>query len=166
MESVYNYKRGSKKAQEEMFGFIFVIILVSFLVVGVLIFSFSREREPVSRENLRVNNLLNAMMFYTTECEEKSLADLIVACKESELICLLSGPCGISQENVERILKSSLGKEDYYFQAYFTGIGQNFSIVEVKKGTCPGNREALKANSIYSTDDGKIVVELYSCPFP
>ena len=150
-----------KKSQQEMIGFVFVVVLVVIIGFVFLFISMRQSTSIVDRENFRVNNLLNGISYFTTECEKKSIQQVIISCgRGEELVC--GGPCEFAEQKVSEILESSL-KGDYYFTVIKKEDEQEVNLIEIQKGDCPGERTALVANSILP---GKIKVKLFSCPLP
>lgn len=155
----------SKKAQEEMFGFAFVILLVSVIGITFLLLSLRGPKQPAERENFRVNDLLNAVSYYTTTCEKRNVQELLVACYDEALICGEHGPCRFVENELKGILESSL-QGDYFFKAEFRNSEQK-KLIELKRGECPGRRTAYAASSILPAGEGNIIiVDLVSCPLP
>lgn len=155
-------KLKKRKGQQEMLGFAFVILLV--IVIG-LVFLFITLRQPTSiveRESSRVNNLLNGISYYTTDCEKKNIQQIIIACGRGESLTCDIGPCEFARREVQQILEASL-EGDYIFTAEIRGVGER-KLIELKKeeeGVCPGRRVALAANSVLPYN---IFVKLISCP--
>ena len=154
----------NRKAQEEMFGFVLVILLITIMIVAFLFVASKGQDKPIARENLRVSNLLNSMMYFTSECEDKDLSELIISCGNQEFGCDdYGGVCEYAETLSREIIKEFL-KGDYSFT-----VKKEFddeTIINVDKGICPGNRIALKSISILPYASGVIEIELYSCPIP
>lgn len=71
-------KAKTKKAQQEIFGFVIIILLV--IVIGIIILTFSLQRslrKPTFVIDVKVNDLLNAVMHYTTGCKNKKISEII-----------------------------------------------------------------------------------------
>ena len=78
-----------KKAQNEIVGFVLIIIIVS--VIGLIFLSFMIGRgEPIRQESVQISNLLAASMYYTSDCavsfipQYKDGQDLIKSCWNNE----------------------------------------------------------------------------------
>ena len=165
----------NKKAQEEMLGFAFVIVLIVAIGLAFLLLSL-RKASPVEQENFKVNNLLNAIGYLTTSCEKKNVQELIIACNRREPICGKEGACNFVEKELKSILDSSL-RGDYSFTATLKGFAEDAGavnanekferkLIELQKGDCPGKRVALAATSILPAAEGSITVKLVSCPVP
>jgi hypothetical protein len=59
----------NNKAQQEIVGFVLIVVLV---MIGLMIFLvISLRTSPESGESLEVSNMLNAIMKSTTKCASK-----------------------------------------------------------------------------------------------
>ena len=56
----------NKKSQEEIVGFVVVIVLIAVIALVFLGLSLTKKQEPI--ESRQVSNLLGAMLQYTTDC--------------------------------------------------------------------------------------------------
>lgn len=77
--------KDSKHAQQEIIGFVLIIVIVS--IIGVIFLSLSIGRgESSEQTSIELSNLLEASMYYTTDCavgfipQYKNGQDLIKAC--------------------------------------------------------------------------------------
>ncbi len=157
-------KDENKKGQQEMIGFAFVIVLVVIIGLVFLLLALRQPSSIVERESFRVNNLLNGISYYTTECEGKNIQQLIIECQRRSFIC--EDPCNLAREEISQILESSL-KGDYSFTARVESEVEDRDLIDpIKKeakGECPGKRVVLKAISVLPNN---ILVKLVSCPVP
>jgi hypothetical protein len=78
-----------KKAQNEIVGFVLIIIIVS--VMGLIFLSFMIGRgEPIAQDSVKISNLLSASIYYTSDCainyipNYKDGQDLIKSCWNNE----------------------------------------------------------------------------------
>jgi len=162
-------KRIKKRAQEEMVGFVLIILLV--VVVGLVFLGYSlrHKQEPV--QNAEVRSMINAMLVYTTNCSPYfpnyySVQDLIKACYNKENcdnIDMYS--CEYLNSLLKDMLEKSIDIENMSVQAYelkanFVG-GKNESILWIKKGNCTGN--VTLASQQIAAEQGNILVSLKFC---
>ena len=63
----------NKKAQEEIVGFVLIILLVAVIAVVLLAISLSGDREDVGRESKLINSFIISIQRYTTHCEVNSI---------------------------------------------------------------------------------------------
>ncbi|MFH1801294.1 MAG: hypothetical protein ABH804_00455 [archaeon] len=136
--------RNLKKAQEEIIGFVLIIILVSVILLIFLLFSLkTSQKEPV--ESYEVENFLQAMLQYTTECESYtgffSVQNLIVKCYE-DYICLNGkNACDALETTLSEMIEESwkVG-EDRTAKGYMMNItAENKQIISLKNGNVTGN---------------------------
>jgi len=75
----------NKRAQQEMVGFVLIVILVT--IIGLILLTvFINKKE--TRTTAEVSNLLQAVMYYTSDCysqnnEPKEVEDLINECNRN-----------------------------------------------------------------------------------
>jgi len=151
-----------RKAQEEMLGFAFVIVLVVIIGFVILFLTLRSSSSPIEKESSRVNNLLNSISYFTTSCEKRNIQQLILACRRGELACGQDS-CELVKTHISGILSEAL-EGDYRFSVEVTGEGEEQVLLELKKeedGECPGDRNALSSISVLPEST---VVKLTSCP--
>lgn len=97
-----------KKAQEEMVGFILIVVIVSVILLVFLIPSLNKSDTEV--ESYEVQGFIQSFLQYTTNCEKsfgkQSVQDLIFACESGEM-CGNQDSCEVLEEILEEILKES-----------------------------------------------------------
>ena len=93
----------SKRAQEEMVGFILIIILVSVILMIFLAFTILKPRENVV-ESYEANNFLQSTLSHTSECSDAqgslSIQKLIFKCLNSESCTDGEDSCKILNETL------------------------------------------------------------------
>jgi len=111
-------ERKSKKAQQEMIGFVVIILLI--VIVGIIFLSFSlhRSKRSIAYEYQEVNDLLYAMMQYTTNCNYKKMQEVIRDCINGEK-CKDKDACKYVREELENIFNKTIGKSVTY--GWFNG---------------------------------------------
>lgn len=113
------------KGQSEMMGLMIIVILIIFIGLVFLRFSFSeRNSLPELRENIQASNLLSSIIKYDTQ--EGSIKDLIVRCVRNK-------ECGTLEGEVKEIMKNSLDTRTKY----------EFSVIAKDEG----DKEALRMGS-------------------
>lgn len=63
----------NRKAQEEMFGFVVLVVLI--IIIGVIFFIFSLKQTPAATINSKIqkaDDLNIALLAYTTDCRDNS----------------------------------------------------------------------------------------------
>jgi len=103
----------NKKAQEEMVGFVLVVILVAVILLIFIGIFIRSDRGPDNTANLEVTQFLDAMLGYTTNCairyepDYSSVEQLIVDCNKGKLCTSGQMACDVLDETVEKILEAS-----------------------------------------------------------
>ncbi|MEM1577790.1 MAG: hypothetical protein QXM27_02155 [Candidatus Pacearchaeota archaeon] len=104
----------SKKSQHEVFGFVIIILLI--IIIGTLIFSFSFHRtlsKPKYYEDIRINDLMNSIMYFSTSCGYRDVKEVIGLCYNDQK-CDSKSACEYLTQLLGEILNSTLGKERDY----------------------------------------------------
>jgi len=129
----------NKKAQQEIFGFVIIILLV--IVIGVIILAFSLQRsmrKPTFAQDIKVSDFMNAIMRYTTSCNNKKLSDVIVMCSNGENCGGPSnlGACDYIGAELQKILNASFPALEY---GYLNGYNFTAGSVNIENGAHTGN---------------------------
>lgn len=100
----------TKLSQEEMMGFVLIVILVA--VILVIFVGFSLRTEQVENvESYEVESFIQSMLQHTTECrdnfEHLNLNKLIFACIESESCIGGEDSCKVLSENLNGITREA-----------------------------------------------------------
>lgn len=125
------------KAQQEIAGFVLIVLVVS--VIGVVFLSIAFGKPETSKQtSVEVSNLLIASMYYTTDCavnyipQYRDVQDLIKECYNDKIgnyrECLGGEKvCLALEKNLKNILDKSLvvgggsANKAYKLDIYFTG---------------------------------------------
>ena len=102
-----------KKAQQEIAGFVIIVVLVS--VGALLFFSLMLGRgESKLENNAEISYLLKASMYYTTECainfipQYQKLEDLAKLCYNKDKCLSNIDSCVVLNETFKQIIKDAL----------------------------------------------------------
>lgn len=135
-----------KKAQEEIVGFVLIVVIVSILMVvflGILL-----RKPAVISENLDVSQFLDSMLEYNTKCaigyvpRYASVGELMGYCYEGRLCVSGEKSCAVLNESINEIISSSwLVDEGSYYSGYdFDSVymknNRTYSIASTAKGNC------------------------------
>jgi hypothetical protein len=131
------------KAQQEMVGFVLIVVLV---VIALMIFLVISARKPVqSTESAKIENLLSSVMRYTTDCainsepDFETVEDLIKSCyKNKECKNLEMPACDYLNSTMKNILTDLYNTESVY-------QGYDFSVVVSSKDS--SERESMFQDS-------------------
>lgn len=135
----------NKKGQEEIVGFVLIVIMVAVLIVIFIGFSLrSSQKEEVG--NYEIESFLRATLQYTTSCKDRgsylTIQDLIEGCINREK-CLNNDRdnCLVLNEEVNKLLLAGWKIENRPiggYQFYITSDGVNV-IPEIKEGNTTKN---------------------------
>ena len=167
----------NKKSQEEIVGFVVVIVLIAVIALVFLGLSLTKKQEPI--ESRQVSNLLGAMLQYTTDCSVykpayETFRDLAKSCYEG-MQCSSGIPaCQGLKETAEKMLNAAMPNmgidrpvSAYHLNISYSttqstfGMKQQADILALSKGKCSGNN--LSAKELGPLDAGDIEIVLKFC---
>jgi competence protein ComGC len=144
--------RKSKKAQEEIVGFVLVVVIVAviFLVfLGITI----RQKSPVTqRESGDVSQFIGSMMEYTTDCAITSdsayisLGDAVRECYSGSVCRNSERSCDTLNRTLQGAIESNwkMGPDrpikGYIFNSTYVSGNILRGILTIKKGNCTAER--------------------------
>lgn len=119
----------NKRAQEEMFGFVIIVVLV--IIIGVILFVFSLKEKPLdtTQKQAMADDFNHVLLSYTTDCKgtdnaRMNIKKLIEECKiRPSYKCngLDEGYCNYLNKTLTNITKNLLGNEtigDKFIKGY------------------------------------------------
>jgi hypothetical protein len=134
----------SKRSQQEILGFVLIVVLVT--VMGVVFLSFSiGKSKPTKQTSAEISNLLEASMYHTTDCavnyvpQYREVQDLIKECyKNPEQQCLNGlGVCHVLESTLKDLIDQSLKiSEDspnkaYNLKIYYTSLNSLNETIDI-----------------------------------
>ena len=171
----------NKKSQQEIVGFVIIVVLVAIIAV-VFLGIFLRQRPEVVTDDVEINNFLSAAIKYTSDCyrdEEtkfKNLGELLGDCYALKSCSDGRTCCDVANSTFTALLDSLWKASDqgavkyYKLSFYYTqNISDNDAkiplsgLVSISKGDltgCVNNRAGRKE---ISHGDGDIVIEMQIC---
>ncbi len=166
-----------RKGQEEIVGFVVVVLLVS--IVALIFIGFSIRKEPGLESSPDAEYFLSSAMEYTTSCSKGyesnylRLGELIEECKSGG-VCLSEGnSCIALNKSLSELINSGYGTglnkpiRGYEFKAvYARNLSSSTSqerVIELKQGDCSGSGNIVGADSTISSPPGVIVSTLILC---
>jgi len=143
--------RKNKKGQEEVFGFVIIVLIV--IIMGVVFFAFSLRRpsQAIDAKKPELSDLIQAMLSYTTECKigvsEQNIRELIRECYNNPLKICGNGNngneqvCSVLNTNLETMLDQFLGKDiaQADVHGYVLNISNAQQITNIENGQLEGN---------------------------
>ncbi len=164
----------NKKAQEEIVGFVLIVVIVAIITVILLGISIRSDNAKVDQESKDVYQFLESAMQLTTTCsisyepDYSKLNELISICYLGTSKCLNGeNPCSLSNKTISSLLSDSfLANQDssikgYEFRSAYSNNATSTEIIFIKKGACQG---AIRGSEILiPADKGTISNSLKLC---
>lgn len=141
-----------RKGQEEMVGFVLIVVIVAIVLV-VLLGIFLRSPKQAS-ESIEVKQFLGSMIEYTTECAigyepaYANLGELMGDCYDRKMCVNGRNACDVLNKTVNEVIGASFGiaSEAYYngfeLNAVFNGTTSQREIIALSKGNCTSYKGA------------------------
>ncbi|MEM4230648.1 MAG: hypothetical protein QXF25_02130 [Candidatus Pacearchaeota archaeon] len=105
-----------KKGQEEMVGFVLIVVIVTIAIMVLLIFSL--RRPAVVESSLNIENFIQAIGYFTTDCEIAgqllSLKKVIVSCQNNEQCENGKSACEVLNETIKNLITAAWESSGFY----------------------------------------------------
>lgn len=161
-----------RKGQNEIVGFVMIVVIV--VIIGLFLLAFYLRREPISTESKNVENFLKASLPYTTACkvdiEPLDVKELAKRCYEKKQ-CGEKDSCSLLNETFSELLEqawkiNSNRPANYYkLNVYYSEKEgeevKNEEILILERGNCTGARTGGK--EFFRHGEGDIKLELGLC---
>ena len=162
---------GDKKGQQEIVGFVLIVVLVVIGLMFSLIYSFS-DKDEIKEDDISLGNLMSSILDYTTDCsvdgEKQTVLDLLTNC-ESGKGCDNDErtSCELLQEELELIIAATYQTEssvdgvtfDYYIDKDGLILGiQSFEKISV--GNCTTSYLKSFEQPIGGVDDAYVLISV------
>lgn len=155
------------KGQQEIVGFVLIVVLV---VIGLMVFLIISLRDtPENTGSLEVKNILDAVMKYTTECaivyepNYDDFEDLFKSCYQGKQCSNLGiSACDYLNDSLRLVLEDLMAGEAMvgaYELDFFTKDGDG--LLRVFDGNCTGGVNAAQRNIVSSSDS--LVIRMKTC---
>ncbi len=138
----------NKKGQEELVGFVMIVIIVAVIFLVLLGIFVRQDFETSDKDSTEVFQFLEASMEFTTECavgfepDFSSLGELINDCYLGRKCVNEESACDVLNNTLENVLESSwnIDSKGFYkgyefFSVYSTNSSEE-KIIELEKGIC------------------------------
>ena len=134
----------SKRSQEEIVGFVLIIVLV--VVISLIFLAISLKKPQERLENSELETFVQSSLKYTTICYEspekrQNIKELIVNCNSGGKCLNNRTACSVLNETVSDMMKKSwkvgTSVKSYNLKIY---SALNKTILEVKDGNCTGTK--------------------------
>ena len=133
-----------KKGQEEIVGFVVIVVLIA--VIALVFLAISLRKAPVELNSREVSSFLQSASRYTTDCyisQERryDVKDLVISCQQGERCLSGSLACDVLNATLTEMFNTALNPgEENKIKAYKSSIRDevNRTILELRKGKCTG----------------------------
>ena len=161
LDKMIRNKMKSKNGQEEMIGFVLIIVIVAIVGVIFLGIMIRTQDSNLGSKSEKINSLIGSLSQITTKCEIpesklKNVSELIEECTQVRLCSTCNGEtCGTTSsscEVLENTLRSAMA-ESYvvsggsYVRYYNLSVYYKFDdalliepIISGEAGKCPGTK--------------------------
>ena len=158
------------RGQQEMVGFILIVVLVVIGLMVFLILSVRNSPEPVN--SLAVENMLASIMQHTTECavvfepQFDSFEDLFKSCYEGDDCSNLGlSACEYLNESLRDVMgaliESEATVESYQVDFFVREVSGQEGILRIVEGNCTGPSLAAQRSIVSGSES--LVVRVKTC---
>ena len=171
-------KKLNNKAQQEIVGFILIILIV--VIIGIIFLGiYLRKDKPIVKDDAEISNFLIASGRYTSECYKdnepnyRSLEDLAVDCYQgnTKITCPVGNSCSVLNSTYSFFIQKlwPSGNDRPIKQTTLTLFyEQNSSATKSKflvinKGNSSMCTTFKSGSNLISLDEGHIVAQLEIC---
>ena len=160
----------SKRGQQEIVGFVLIVVLV---VVGLMVFLIISLRDSDEQEkSVEVGNMLDAIMKHTTECavvyepDYDSFEDLFKSCHEGDQCSNLGlSACDYLNESLAAVLDGMFATEAkvvaYQVDFLVKDDAGEDGILRILEGNCTGSVSSAQRSVVSHSDS--LVIRLRIC---
>ncbi|UZE93867.1 MAG: hypothetical protein IB618_03845 [Candidatus Pacearchaeota archaeon] len=135
----------NKKAQEEVFGFVIIVLIV--MVIGLVFFALALrpKSEIIEPKQAELDDLLQAMLSYTTECKiagsPQNIRELPRECNNNRFCDNNINTCDFLETELDTMLEGFLEESiaDAYIHGYIMNISNTKEIFYRENGQLEGN---------------------------
>src|SRR3989344_4963778 len=165
-------KMNNKKSQEEIVGFVLIILIVS--VVLLVFLGIFLRKDASKTGNSEISQFLDSISETTTECSLNGgysyikYSELISSCKEGK-ICSSGGACDILKNVTKNLIESSWNfsptngpKTGYKFEAFFEAENSDVKqpLPNFPFGTVSGCSSFIGDEKTFPVNDGSLTIQL------
>ncbi|MDD5012677.1 MAG: hypothetical protein PHQ66_03490 [Candidatus Nanoarchaeia archaeon] len=159
-------KKVNNKGQEEIVGFVVIIVIVSVAMIILLWFLLNSPSESAV-ENFEIESFIQTTLQYTTSCEGQveflSLQNLIIACNEGGKCLDESDSCVVLNETLKEIIESSWPvSEQSAIKGYKLNVYiEDLEALQIQKGNETTNYKGAFQDFARSGKDYKVSLNVY-----
>lgn len=158
-------ERAMKKAQEEMIGFVLIVIIVAIFILIFMGFMISRpEKQAV--ESFEAESFVQSLLQFTTDCRDNleflSLESLINKCQKKEKCLDERETCEVLEKNIKEIISKSWNLENSAVKGYDLTITSNKQeLLKIQDGNSSSNSVGAVQSFVRSGISTEIEFEVF-----
>ncbi|MCK5321468.1 hypothetical protein KAJ38_02725 [Candidatus Pacearchaeota archaeon] len=163
-------KLRNKKGQQEMVGFVLIVVLVMVGLMVFLIISVRNSPEPTN--SLAIENLLASIMKHTTECaivfepQFDNFEDLFKSCYEGDICSNLEqSACEYLNESLRDVVDALMDSEAtvvaYQLDFFVRDDEGQQGLLRIVEGNCTGPSLAAQRSIVSGSES--LVVRIKTC---
>jgi hypothetical protein len=166
-------ERINRRGQEEMVGFVMVVILVAIIFLVFIGIFIRQDSSVIDKDSREIGQFLESFDKYTTDCaigfepDFSDIGELTGDCYEGKLCVNGENACDVLERESRGILEESfsIGEDNYYkgyeFGSYYEFEDEREEVLVSSIGNCTGS--FVGAESLRSGFDGVFVNDLKIC---
>ena len=160
-----------KKGQQEIVGFVLIVVLV---VVGLMVFLLISVRDsPEQEKSVEVGNMLDSLMKHTTECaivyepDYDDFEDLFKSCHQGDGCSNLGvDACDYLNESLRAVLEGMFATESsrvtaYQLDFFVKDDNGEEGLLRIFEGNCTGAVSSAQRSIVSSSND--LIIRMKVC---
>ena len=161
-----------KRGQEEIVGFMVVVVLVALIGVGFLGFMFAHKQTNPQTSSTEVSQVMESIIGYTGNCSigsegyDRAIGRNIAACASDSGTTCVSGEnvCDYANRSISNIMDAAYNIQNgsatkgYQFEVMYQNSSSD--IMNVSEGVCSGSYKADEIPLPYSSLSGTGAVRI------
>ena len=136
----------NKNGQEEMVGFVIIIILTAVIFVVLLGISLRKPAASVQQESYELESFTQAMLSVTSSCvlgyegNYQSVQDIVIACNDEKECLSGEKSCIVLKQELQNMMDASwLVGEERKIKGYQITVQLDGKMIELKEGNTTRN---------------------------
>lgn len=162
-----------KKAQEEIVGFVLIVVIVAVIFLVFLAISLRRTGSATEKDSRDVFQFLESMTSYTTDCAVSyepafsDIGDLARECYSSSNCVSGKTACQVLNRTLQEVIESSwkVGKDrpvkGYIFNSTYSSSATSKEVMLIRVGSCNGS--IIGSENFFYVEPGTITNTLKVC---
>jgi hypothetical protein len=162
------FERGKlKRAQEEMVGFVVIVVIVS-VVILVLLGFLLRSPDTNAVENYEIESFIQASLQYTSDCKDYleflAVDDLIILCQEGGICGNGQNSCEVLNNTLRGLIETSwtVSNQSAVKGYKFDILAEEEGMLMLEKGNKTGNYKGAFQAFAKRGNDYEVSLKIYS----